>query len=261
MRNPRRVMAFAAAVCGGVVFLGIAGLSSSAFGQRADSGPMLIAETDLTCSFYIRETPPNIRIASAVRAGEKTGLTEGDLFYADRASESEPFREDGLWSVVEWGPRVRAQSFSGTLGNAAFPRGLARVVRVENGRAVMKIEKACGPIVAGFYLLPFEAGSVLRGPELEYDLSFQGGETLTGRIVFLESDFVQIARGHWALIDIGAERGLEAGRQLTVFHREGNTPPLAIGNVIVIRTGTRWATVKILASKDPIRAGDLVQVK
>jgi hypothetical protein len=241
MRNPRRVMAVAAAVCGGVVFLGIAGLSSSAFGQRADSGPMLIAETDLTCSFYIRETPPNIRIASAVRAGEKTGLTEGDLFYADRASESEPFREDGLWSVVEWGPRVRAQSFSGTLGNAAFPRGLARVVRVENGRAVMKIEKACGPIVAGFYL--------------------QGGETLTGRIVFLESDFVQIARGHWALIDIGAERGLEAGRQLTVFHREGNTPPLAIGNVIVIRTGTRWATVKILASKDPIRAGDLVQVK
>jgi hypothetical protein len=29
----------------------------------------------------------------------------------------------------------------------------------------------------------------------------------------------------------------------------------------VIRAGARWATVKILASKDSVRAGDLVQVK
>jgi hypothetical protein len=261
MRNPRRVITFAAAVCGVVVFLGIAGLSSPASGQKAGSGPMLIADTDLTCSFFIQESPLKVRIVSAVLVGEKAGLTEGDLFYAEGASEAEPFRENEIWSVVEWGPRVRAQSSSGLLGNAAFPRGLARVVRIENGRAVMKIEKACGPIVAGFYLLPFKAGSILRGPELEYDLPFQGGETLTGRIVFLESDFVQIARGHWAIIDIGAERGLEAGRQLSIFHQEGDVPPRAIGNVVVIRAGARWATVKILASKDSVRAGDLVQVK
>jgi hypothetical protein len=254
-------MAFAAAVCGAVVFLGIAGISSPASGQKAGAGPMLIADTDLTCSFYIRESPLKVRIVSAVQAGEKSVLTESDLFYAEGASEAEAFRENDIWSVVEWGPLVRAQSFSGPLGNAALPRGLARVVRVENGRAVMKIEKACGPIVAGFHLLPFKAGSILRGPELEYDLPIQGGETLTGRIVFLESDFVQIARGHWAIIDIGAEQGLEAGRQLSVFHKEGDVLPRAIGNVVVIRTGARWATVKILASKDSVRAGDIVQVK
>jgi len=261
MKHHLRFVVIAAAVFGLVGFKGIESTLASQTAQKAAAGPMLIAEVDLECSFFICDSTPKIRLSSPIRTGEKTVLTEGDQFYSEPAPEAELFRENDAWSILEFGSRIRGKNSSGTLGMLAFQRGRARVIRIEDGRALMQIEKACGAITKGNFLIPFKKGSILRGPELAYNFPFRKGDALTAQVILLDSNINQIARGHWALIDIGADQGLEPGRQLTAFRKEGTLPPQAIGNVIVIRVGARWATIKVLDSKDGIQMGDLIQVK
>jgi hypothetical protein len=262
MMQSRRFMAVAVGcfLVGGFVGLG------SSFAQdvleRKAAVPKLIGQADIDCSCYVLESAPQLQISAQVHTGENTLLADGDLFYVDPVPGTEAFVENSLWSILEWGSRVRGQSTPGALGNVVFLRGRARVVRVESGRAVMEIEKSCGTITTGFLLVPYEKGEILTGPELDYDVPFQMENALTGRIVFMENDWTNIiARGHWALIDIGADQGLTRGMQLTIFRQEGKKPPQAVGNSVVVRTGGRWATVKVLDSKDTILMGDFVQIK
>jgi len=262
MKQSRRSMAIVAVV----VFLGgYFGLGSS-FAQdvleKKAAVPKLIGQVDLDCSLFIMESAPQLQISARVHAGENTLLADGDLFYADPVPGTEAFVEDSLWSILEWGPRVRAQSSSGALGHVVFLRGRARVIRVESGRAVMEVAKACGLITTGFLLVPYMKSNILTGPESGYDVPFQAENAPTGRIVFMENDWTGIiARGHWALIDIGADQGLSPGTQLTIFRPEEKKPPRPVGNTVVVWTGGRWATVKILDSTDSILMGDFVQVK
>ncbi|MDP2916099.1 MAG: hypothetical protein Q8O91_11690, partial [Candidatus Aminicenantes bacterium] len=88
------------------------------------------------------------------------------------------------------------------------------------------------------------------------------GESLSGRIIFLDNQFFQIGSGQWALIDLGREQGLQVGRQLTLFHQAvKGLPSEAVGNAIVIDAGRVTSTIKVLSAKDAIVLGDLVQVK
>lgn len=261
----KRLRRFTASAAVGVFLGGFVGLGASVAQdvlERDAAVPKLIGPADLDCSFFVMEAVPRLRISALVQAGEHALLSDGELFYADPVPGTETFVEDSLWSILEWGPRVRGRSSPGGLGNIVFLRGRARVLRVESGRAVMEIVKTCGLITTGFFLVPNIKGDILTGPESGYDVLFQGGNAPTGRIVFIDSDWSDIiARGHWALIDIGADQGLTPGTQLTVFRPEEKKLPRAVGNSVVVWTGGRWATVKILDSKDSILMGDFVQFK
>jgi len=260
MKQPRRFIAAAVGIfLGG--FVGFGPASAQDVLKKNNAVPKLIGQADLDCSLFVLETIPKLRISAQVKAGEKALLSEGDLFYADPVPGTETFFEGSLWSILEWGPRVRGENPPGALGNVVFLRGRARVVRLESGRAVMEIVKACGMIMTGFSLSPYKQSNILTGPESEYrNALYREENPRSGRVVFMETDWTNItARGHWALIDAGAEVGLTPGTQMTVFRPEGEKAPRPVGNVVVVWTGGRWATVKILDSNDAILLGDLVQ--
>ncbi len=167
-----------------------------------------------------------------------------------------------MWTILEWGSEDKGGAPPSVLGYVVYLRGRARVDRVESGRAVMRIEKSCSLIQAGQFLVPYRKGEVLVGAEEEYRVPFQSDGAPTGRIVFMEREAMQLAaRGHWAVIDIGEDQGLEIGRQLTVFHREGKQSPVAVANAVVVWMGPRWATIKILNADDAVRIGDWAQTK
>ncbi len=230
--------------------------------KKATAVPKLIGQADLDCSLFLLEAPPKIRITAPYVAGEKSLLTDSDLFYADPVPGVEAFLPDSLWSILEWGAAVKGGTPAVVLGNVAALRGRARVVRVESGRAVMRIEKSCGLIQAGSFLIPFQTGEILTGAEQEYRVPFRTEGAPTGRIVFQESDYTQLlARGHWAIIDLGEAQGLAIGQQLTVFHKEGKDTPVAVANAVIVWTGARWATIKILNSDTAVSLGDWVQPK
>ncbi len=256
---------FTAAAAVGIFIGGIAG---PGLGPAQDvleknaAVPKLISPVDLYCSPFIMETAPQLRISVPLQGGERTLLADGDQFLVDPVPGVESFAEGSLWSILEWGPKVRGERTSGPLGNAVFLRGRARVLRMEAGRAVMEVVKSCGAVTTGLLLVPYIKGDILTGAESSYDIPFREEGVPAGRVVFIESGWSDIvARGHWVLVDIGTDQGLAPGRQMTFYREEADKTPRPIGNSVVVWTGPRWATLKILNSKDSILSGDLVQPK
>lgn len=225
-----------------------------------DSYP-LVSETDISCSFFVLEGIPALRIESADQLDAKLLLSDGDQFWS-RADAGTTIREGQIFSIVEiLAPAVDSKKAS-PWGSIGFRRGRARVVRVEGGRFIARIEKSCGQVQIGFVLFPYIENPPVLGKDQGFGGSLQGGEVLTGRLVYFRDNLNQIGSGDWALIDIGREQGLQAGLQLTVFSRpETDKPARAIANIVVINVGRVTATVKVLSTRDVIRSGDLVQVK
>ena len=230
--------------------------------ERKVSVPKLISQVDLDCSFFVMTEAPKIRIAGPVQEGEFRLLADGRQFYAESLPGAPEIAAESLWTIVEWGPRVRGTNPSGILGNVVFRRGRAKAVRADGARTVMDIEKSCGVIESGCFLVPYEKGEIITGDESPYEVAFNEAGAPTGQVVFMENETLQVgARGFWALIDIGADQGLKVSGQLTVFRPEKKKQPRPFANAVVIQTGNRWAVVKVLNSRDVIQKGDFAQAR
>jgi hypothetical protein len=219
----------------------------------------LTSDADLYCSFFILNELPTLRIVGGDNS--RTLFSDGDLVYFKGNGRDVP-AEGQVMAVLELGPKVAGSGRKSSLGPLAFQRGRVRVLRIENGLGKAKVEKACGSLMTGHFLVPFLEKERVSVKDAGFDGWVCSGVALSGRVVFLEDNAVQIATGQRALIDLGREDGLELGRQLTVFVQAAKDLPYEpTANVVVIDVGKASATVKVLTAKAPVRAGDLVQVK
>jgi hypothetical protein len=213
----------------------------------------LLSETDLYCSIFIMDDPaPEMVIIGAERGWERTMITDGEVVYVNKG------RNDGLETgqlflifeipkeIVGYGP-------------LAIKRGRARIVDLEDTRASAKIEKACGPVEKGHFLVPFEEKESRLGKDLGYDVPPHKADGMDGNVVYLETEFNQIGTGYWAILDLGEEDGVQIGQQLIIYREEEKNAPLYIfGNVVIIDVQQRTCTVKALSARDAIRLGDFV---
>ena len=216
----------------------------------------LISESDLYCSFYIMgKEKPEMQIVGAERGDEKIMVSDADLVYINRG------KNDGLeigqmFLIIELGPSVS------NYGTLALKRGRARIVTLEDTRGEVKIEKICGQIMVGDYLVPFEEKEGLLGKDLGYEAPLEEGTGTTGNIIYLQNELNQIGSGHWALIDLGFENGIQVGQQMTIFRRvQKDASRQAIANLVVIDTQPNTSTVKILSCKEVVQLGAEVQTK
>jgi hypothetical protein len=216
----------------------------------------LILETDLYCSIFLLEGElPELRIVGSERQREKDLLSDADVFYLDRGSAA-GLEVGQLFLVVGVGEKL------GDYGRLAQRKGKARIVAVEDERATVRVDKACQAMTLGDVLYPFEERDGLMGKDLGFDTTLVPGEGLSGHIIHLQTDFNVLGSGHWAIIDLGGEQGIQPGRQLTVFKRaQKNLPREAVGNMVVIDVQKRTATVKLLSVRDAVETGDEVQAK
>jgi hypothetical protein len=216
----------------------------------------LISESDMYCSFLIWQGKfPDLRIVGSEREDERAMMVDSDTFYVNKG------REEGLgigqmFLALEIGDKV------GNLGFLAQKKGKVRIIRLEDHMSVAKVEKACGDVKVGNYLLPYEEMATVIGKDQGYDNNLKPGESLEGKIIYLDTDFNIVASGHWALINIGQDQGLKVGQQMTIFRqKKPNFPREAIGNLVVIDTQKNTSTVKILSCREAVEKGDIVQVK
>lgn len=222
----------------------------------------LISHSDLFCSFFILgPTRPEIKILAAELGGEKVLLTDTDRCFINRGSK-DGIQVDQRFLIMEAGSDVIDPVSSSNLGALGFKRGQARVVDVEENRATVRLEKSCGQVMVGFYLVPFPGGDIVMGQDLGYSSAPGEGEGVSGRVVFLVDTLEQAATGYWALINLGTENGLTVGQQLVAFRRaQGDVPRQPIASLVVIDAGPTTATVKVLSAKDVIRPGTEVQTR
>ncbi len=216
----------------------------------------LISETDFYCSIYVQEGElPDLRIVAAERGEEKILLSDADLFFINKG------KEDGIeigqvFLIVEIGGDI------GGFGHLAMKRGRGQVIFLEDRRAVARVEKSCGQVMIGNVLLPFEEKESLLGKDLGYEAFTEGDRGTTGKIIYTQGEYNQVGSGGWAIIDIGEEAGVMVGQQMTVLKQiRKDLPVEGIGNVVVIDTQPKTATIKVLSCADPIRVGLSVRAK
>jgi len=212
----------------------------------------LINEVDLYCSFSIWEDEiPGLKIFGAEREYEKGMFSDGDVVFLDRG-------KDG---GVEPGQILQVLEIKNHLpghGPIAFRKGRVRVIHTEDAMSVAVVEHSCDGVRHGNYLVPFEAREGMAGKDLGYDVFPVEADGTKGRLIYLQGDLKQIGSGHWALVDLGAEQGIQVGQQLIIYRRIGEDLPVQIlGNCLVIDVKSRTATVKVLSCRDIIRKGDL----
>ncbi len=216
----------------------------------------LISETDLYCSIFFEEGKlSDLRITAAEGDNEKILLSDAEVIYINKG------RQDGLeigqvFLVVELGDSI------GRYGYVAAKRGRASVTFLEDSRAVARVEKACGRVKTGDYLVPFEEKESLLGKDLGFERVSDENPGTAGTVIYLERDYNEVGSGYWAIIDIGADDGVNVGQQLTI-HRQirKDLPRIGVGNAVVIDAGKKTSTIKVLSCNDAVRSGYAVQAK
>lgn len=222
----------------------------------------LISDSDLYCSIYSIEKPTfDIRIIAGEQTGEKILQSDADVLYIDRG------KQDGLevgqmFLVLNIGGKIPGRASSRDCGYLVNRRGKVRIARLEENRAIVTVEKACGPMLVGDFLVPYEERETVFGKDEGFDVLLEEGAGLNGHIAYLDRDYIIVGSGYWAIIDLGSDDGLKLGQQLTVFKRvKKDVPRQAIGNIVVIDVQPKTATVKVLSCRDPIEEGYQVQSK
>jgi hypothetical protein len=137
-----------------------------------------------------------------------------------------------------------------------------RVVSITDTKATGVIEKSCHEVRVGDYVIPFEPKETMMGKDLGYDVPPFESDGPTGEVVYLQTERSQIGSGGWALINMGAEAGVQIGQQLIVYRVVSEGAPLMIfGNVVVIDVQAETATIKVLSCRDAVRIGDRIMTR
>lgn len=224
----------------------------------------LLSETDLYCSFRIHSGDiPDMTIIGADFETERDIYSDGDLMYVDKG-RADGLEEGQLFLVLEitsrraWDKDYEFENY----GNLAFKKGRARIVDMAEHKSTVVLEKCCDPVRIGSYLVPFEPDESLIGKDLGFDVPPFKADGVSGRIIFMQNDFNQIASGKWALINMGAGDGLHRGQQLLLYRELHVDAPLQVfGNLVVIDVQGETATVKVLSCRDAVNMGDLVMLR
>jgi hypothetical protein len=213
----------------------------------------LINEVDMYCSFSVwEEEIPELKIIGAEREYEKVMYSDGDVIYLNKGKDGgiEPGQIFWVLEIVDLLP---------SYGPIAFGKGRARVQFAADNMSVAVVEHSCDGVRAGYYLVPFEAREGMTGKDLGYDVLPVETDGVKGSLVYVQSNLKQIASYHWALIDLGEDKGIQVGQQMILYRRIRKDLPVQIlGNCIVIDVKSKTSTIKVLSCRDVIRKGDLV---
>ncbi|MGZ5554819.1 MAG: hypothetical protein ACXW3H_03565 [Candidatus Aminicenantales bacterium] len=221
-----------------------------------DETYQLINESDLNCSFYMHEEGkllPDIQIIGAERMNEKSVYEDGDLIYLNKGAA------DGL-EMGQLFLTIGLRAKVAKLGTVMERHGRARIVRLDDRMASARVEKGCGRIQVGDFLLPFEEESGEIGKDLGYG-DMDPNASKRGHVIYIENDFHISGSGQWALIDMGRQHCVQIGDQLNVFHQaRPDLPREAFASAIIIDVRGATSTIKILGTKDAVDIGAEVQI-
>ncbi len=221
----------------------------------------LISESDLYCSFFVMDKVNlDMQIVGSEKEDERMLLRENEVFFINKGNV-DGVETGQIYMILEVGEKVRNPITGKSFGRLVLKRGRALIFSVEEERAFARLEKACGEVMVGHFLVPFEEKSDFLGKDLGYDVPINEEEGPQGMLIYFQDEYRQISKGQWATIDLGEEDGIHFGQQLVIYRKtKGKKGTIEnLGNLIVIDTQMKTSTVKILSSKAPLQVGDLVQ--
>lgn len=139
--------------------------------------------------------------------------------------------------------------------------GFAKVKCIEEESFLAELKDCIYPVMKGDYLIPFEPKLAIVAENKGFDECPTPLPPI-GTIVYLENGFSEAGLYDKVVIDLGEEEGINVGTQMTIVqYINDRIPKVNIGNLIVIETQKNTSVAKILSCRNPVRVGDLVELK
>ncbi len=268
---------------------GAAGLGSG------ESAPFAAADaSDLYCTGEIR---PDYRKAKVYISNEeqerKVGLTEGDLIYLNGGRQGNRVQPGEVLQVIAKEEEVFHPVTDRWLGTYVRHAGLVKVLAVQENTAIAEIIQSCGDrIEVGFEVEPFQERQVPELRDVPFSrLDVEPSGKANGYVVRVQDNRNQAFTGNVVDVDLGSKDGLKPGdvmqiylnneppveRQVTFSYKWGNRryesldlrnedrnllyPRKPIGQLLVLTTGEKTATAKIVYAVREVEVGSLVEVR
>jgi outer membrane protein OmpA-like peptidoglycan-associated protein len=226
---------------------------------------MLISETDLNCSYFIKDdVPQDIHIISKhVPNAERNEFSDFDELVIDKGSR-DGLKEGDLLMIMSKGPVIHHPRSHRRLGSHFLKKALAQISCIYEKQAIIRLQKSCNPVNAGDFVVLFKPESTVFEKKLDYKLCRIPANGVSGMIVYSElvvgfrSEIS--SESQYVTVDLG-KGVVNKGTFLLVYRVvASDLPPLIIGLGIVIHGENTNSTVKILDASTDIQVNDQVMV-
>ena len=226
---------------------------------------MLVNETDLNCSYFIKEAvPQDIRIVGKhLVTPERQEFTDHDEMVVNRGAKA-GLKEGDLLLIIAAGQVMRHPRNNDRLGRYFLKKSLAQITCIYEDNAVIRLQKGCYPVHIGDFAILYKPEKTVFEKRIDYRLCRIPANAVTGQVVHTELTMgipAEIAADtQYVSVDLG-EGVVAKGTSLLVYRKlAADLPPLIIGLAIVIHSENTNSTVKILDAGSDIRLGDQVLI-
>ncbi len=226
---------------------------------------MLVNETDLNCSYFIKEdVPQDIRIVDKhVLNSERAEFTDLDDLVIDKGSKA-GLKEGDTLLIMSEGRVIRHSRNHDVLGRFFLKKSMAEITCIYEDSAVITLRKGCYPVNIGDFAILFKPEETIFKKKIDYKFCRIPANAISGMVVYSEltMGIPGIMAGDTQYVSVDLGEGVVGKGSFLLVYRElaSDLPPLIIGLGIVIHSEKTNSTVKILDASTDIRVGDRVIV-
>lgn len=225
----------------------------------------VISREGLFCSPFIADEDRPARVGSVLAPlVQKEQISLEDLVFLGFQGTERPAPGD-RYTIVRGDKLIVHPRTKTPLGQRIRVLGLVEVTSIEGTLAQGKVILSCEPISPGDAVIAYRIPEPPSLPAVPTDLQ------MDGYIVEASSDQEILGTGQVAFIDLGAARGIVPGDVFSIFQgidrvfspETGEVvqlPPALSGELVVLKTSARSATVLITRSAREIRIGDRISL-
>lgn len=152
-----------------------------------------------------------------------------------------------------------AETYRDKLPHQVLTIGWLRVVAVNATTAIASVDHACGDILAGDFIEPFQAPTLPEGDVTAIDTTREPDFTSIGKVLYGADEKRSAGAGEFMLIDRGMDKSVAVGEHYAIYRQLKVTgaPLTSIGEATVVSLGPTMALVRINRARDAVFSGDL----
>ncbi len=222
---------------------------------------MLVNETDLNCSYFIRDrVPRDIRIVGVHECSSQLqSFTDSDQLVINRGSK-DGIKEGDVLMILEAGQVIRHLRNHDSLGRYFLKKSLAQVTCLYDKQAVVRLQNGCNPVHVGDIAILHKPEETLFAKRADYKYCRIPTDAVSGMVVYADLALGVAAElaadTQYVSVDLG--EGVAAKGAFLLFYRKlaSDLPPLIVGLGVVIHSENTNSTVKILDAACDMRIGD-----
>lgn len=220
---------------------------------------LLISDTDLYCSYFIRDSmPQDIRIEAAYKPVDlRSDYSDQDSLVVSQGAK-EGLKVGDQLMIMSEGESIRG------LGRYFLKKSQAEVSSVEAHTAVIQLKTGCHPVNIGDFAVPFKPEQTVFAKKIDYLLARIPDNAIGGKIMYTDLSIGMPASisstFQYVTVDLGQGVVAKGTFLLICRNLKDDLPPLIVGLGIVIQAENTNSTMKILDANMDVRVNDSVLI-